>query len=211
MLLRRCECVLKKMKLKILVFIIYVNCNFSSGYDKGEQNQPNPNNIIFDRLEYQIFNKSLIKDPVLNVKKVAYNVIAFNFSGTLTQPINEVWIHTKLYYKYRVWQKYLVDIWMEYCRIVNNTATHPFGPIAWSNYLAFKDYLDFSYEIYCPLYGPFSGKTVRNFNISNIVLPLMKAGQYRMNFYASPHQNGPIYGAAQVYASVSDFRIWFGV
>lgn len=168
-----------------------------------------PNNVYFEKMEYQIFNKTLIKDAIIKWKKVAYNVVVFNASMTLTEPVHEIWIHSVLYYKYRQYQKYLVDISVEYCRTVIDPANHPFGQVFFNNYLLLRDYYNISFDIRCPFSGEMNFSTIRGLNVSKIVVPLMQAGRYRMNFYYSLQQNGPIYAAGQVYVSISDLRIWF--
>lgn len=171
--------------------------------------EPIPNNVIFEKMEYQIFNKTLIKDGIVKWKKVAHNVLIFNASMTLTEPLNEIWVHTVLYYKYRQYQKYLIDIWIEYCRSIIDPSNHPFGQMVFNNFLLLRDYYSISFDIKCPLSGELKFSSARSLNVSQIVIPLMQAGRYRINFYYSVRQNGPTYAAGQVYGSISDLRIWF--
>lgn len=168
-----------------------------------------PNNVIFEKMEYQIFNKTLIKDGIIKSKKVAYNTLVFNASMTLTEPLSEIWIHTVLYYKYRKYEKYLIDLWIEYCRSMINPANHPFGQLVFNNFLSLRDHFNISFDLQCPLSCEMKFSTIRRFNVSQLVIPLMQAGRYRINFYYSVQQNGPVYAAGQVYVSISDHRIWF--
>lgn len=193
---------------KLLMAVIYIGSTVVDIEAKLKQ-ETIPNNVIFEKMEYQIFNKTLIKDGIIKWKKVAYNALIFNASMTLTEPVKEIWVHTVLYYKYRQYQKYLIDLWVEYCRSVTDPAHHPFGQVVYNNFLLLRDYYNISFDIQCPLSGELKFSTRRTLNVSSVTIPLMQAGRYRMNFYYSVRQNGPIYAAGQVYVSISDLRIWF--
>lgn len=168
-----------------------------------------PNNIIFEKMEYQILNKTLIKNGVVKWKKVRYNTVVFNASMTLTEPLNEIWVHSVLYYKYRQYQKYLIDIWVEYCRSIADPSSHPIINIVLNNFFALREHFFINFDLKCPLSGEIEFRTIRSFNVSKIIIPLMQAGRYRANFYYTLHQNGPVYAAGQVYFSISDIRVWF--
>lgn len=168
-----------------------------------------PNNVIFEKMEYQIFNKTLIKDGVVKWKKVAYNTVIFNASMTITEPLNEIWVHSVLYYKYRQYQKYLIDIWVEYCRSIIDPTNHPIAQVILNNFFSLNDNFYINFDLKCPITGAMEFRSIRSFNVSKIVIPLMQAGRYRANFYYTLRQNGPVYAAGQVYVSVSDLRIWF--
>lgn len=168
-----------------------------------------PNNVIFEKVEYQIFNKTLIKDGIIKWKKVGYNTLVFNASMTLTEPMTEIWIHIVLYYKYRHYEKYLVDLWIEYCRSIQDPDNHPLARLVFNNFISLRDHFDINFDMLCPLSGDLKFNTNRPFNVSKIALPLMKAGRYRANLYCSPIQNGPVYIAGQAFFSISDLRLWF--
>ncbi len=170
---------------------------------------PIPNNLIFEKMEYRIFNKTLIKDGIIKWKKVAYNTVIFNASATITEPLNEIWVHIVLYYKYRQYQKYLVDIWVEYCRAIHNPNTHPVVPLAFKNYFLLREYFYINFDQECPISGEVQLRTIDKFNVSKINVPLMQAGRYRANFYFSVRQNGPVYASGELYGSISDIRVWF--
>ncbi len=168
-----------------------------------------PNNIIFEKMEYQIFNKTLIKDGIIKWKKVAYNTVVFNASMTLTEPLNEVWVHSVLYYKWRQYQKYLIDIWVEYCRSMVNPNNHPIVNVILNNFFLLREHFFINFDLKCPISGEMQFRTIRKFNVSKINVPLMQAGRYRANFYYTVRQNGPVYAEGRVFFSISDLRIWF--
>lgn len=192
---------------KSLVIIIVVVIGLAIEAKKLKENIPN--NVIFEKMEYQIFNKTLIKDGIIEWKKVAYNTIEFNASMTITEPLNEIWVRSVVFYKYHFYEKYLIDIWVEYCRSIIDPANHPIVKVILNNFYALRDYFYINFALKCPISGEMKFRTIRSYNVSKIVFPLMQAGRYRINFYYAGHQNGPVWAAGQVYVSISDLRIWF--
>lgn len=193
-----------KMEMMPVILFFYISLNFTA-----TENQTIPNNLLFEKVEYQIFNKTLIKDPKLKWKTVAPNVVIFNASVTITEPIKEIWVHIVLYYKWREYRQYLVNLWIEYCSHMDTPAKHPLAQKIFDNFLNVRDHFDLNFDVHCPFFGNLTSRTIRPFNISNIVVPLMQSGRYRVNLMLSPHQNGPVYAAVQYYVSISDFRVWF--
>lgn len=167
------------------------------------------NNVIIERIEHQIFNKTFFKDTLIKWKKTAYNVIAWNATIGLTQPVNQFWMHAVLNYKIKKYQKYLLDVWLEICDVFETPNKHPLGPIILQNYHLFRDDVAYNFDTHCPLLGHLEMKSLRGFNCSRISIPLLQAGRYRVDLEFSPKLNGPVYAAVQVYGSISDFRVWF--
>lgn len=193
------------MKLLILIAIICVTCVcIKAGYDETI-----PNNVIFEKLTYEIFNKTLVKDAVFKWKKIAYNVVTLNASTIFTEPFKDIWMHGQLYYKYREYQKYLIDIWLDYCSIVKAPDTHPAAQKIWDIWLSYRDSIELNFDIQCPLSGKLTIRSIRSLNVSHLVIPLMQAGRYRADLKFSTRQNGPIVGVLHLYFAISDLRVWF--
>lgn len=191
----------------LIIFIIGLNC-VEAGRRETDLSSV-PNNVIIERIEHQILNKTFFKDTSIRWRKTANNVIAFNATIGLPQPVNKFWMHAVLNYKVKEYQKYLLDVWLEICEVFETPTKHPLGPIILQNYHSFRDDVAYNFDTHCPLLGNLELKSLRPFNCSRIILPLLQAGRYRVDLEFSPKQNGPTYAAVQIYGSISDFRIWF--
>lgn len=170
------------------------------------------NNVYFEKLTWKIYDKTLITDVEVKIKKVAYNVLNFNVSLTAHRSYSELWIHIIVYYKYQEYQQYLVNIWVDVCKLSINPDDTPLGRMLKANLEpVWKDiYSSFDLLHYCPSpVGKVNIYSIKPLNISQVVLPLMKAGRYRIDFSMAGKQSGTHLGLVQIYASISDLRIWF--
>lgn len=170
-----------------------------------------PNHVIFEKFEYQIFNKTLLKDVKFQWKMVAYNTITYNWTVTVTEPIDKLWIHVVLYYKYRTYQKYLVDVWVNVCAGFKNIEkfNSPVGKLLWDWYQKYRGNIIHNFKFRCPLFGNLESRLSRGFNISQITWPLMQSGRYYADYKLAHYQNGRSQMTLQVYGSISDHRVWF--
>lgn len=193
----------------IVTAIVVIYISSISIHIEGENYDNIPNNLILERIEVKILNDTNMKNGTLKWKKVAYNVARGNFTVFISKSLNEFWIHCVLYYKYRQYQQYLIDVWVEYCRTVRNPDANPIGNLTWNLFLKFRDQLELNFDIYCPLYGNYTIKTIQSINVSHIVIPLLQAGRYRLDITTSERQDGPSAALARIYFSVSDLRVWF--
>lgn len=196
-----------KMKTLTIIFLIY-GAVVAIKSRKNSNEEPK-NNVIFERLEYQVLNRTLIKERYVEVRLIARNVIKVNASVELTEPVNRFWLHATLFYKYTIYQKYLIEVHDEVCQYLNVSV--PFNALAqlaaW-NVLEFIDDTNIEFEIVCPFNGVL---TVSNdgLNLSRLITPLLPAGRYRVDAALSRRKTSPPFATAQLYVRISDFRIWF--
>lgn len=162
------------------------------------------NNIIFERLEYHIHNKKLIRENWVLVKPIAPNVINLNISVTVTQQINYGWLRTTFYHKYNTYKKFLIDVSFEACGFLDGTVGNPVGQVLLNNFV----HIERNFELRCPFEGLLIAGN-DHLNVSKITLPLLPAGRYRIDLFGSTAKNGPLIGIAQVYFQISDLRVWF--
>lgn len=170
--------------------------------------QQTTNNVIFEKMEYEIYNKSLFVENWVDVRPVAWNVVKANASANLTQPINELWIHFILFRKYNTYKKFLIDVKFEGCGFLNGTVNDPVGQYIMENYLRMQDNVQMNFKLQCPISGMLTAST-QHLNVSEFIFPLMPAGRYRIDAYAMAKRNGPNYGVLRWYYQISDLRVWF--
>jgi len=170
-----------------------------------------PNNVIFEKVTYKVYNQTLLTNGIIKWKKVAYNVVQGCANLTITEPLNEIWVRLELYYKYRVYQKHLIDSWFEVCAMFKDPAKNPLTDKLFEYLYSVIDDIYMDFDFHCPLFGNFSIQTKpgRAINMSTVKVPLMEAGRYRIDVTNSRHQNGPVLSLIQIFVSISDFRVWF--
>lgn len=197
-------------KYLVVAMLICVGATGANCNQYQFRNETTPNNVIFEKFEYKVFNKTWLKDAVVKWKMIAYNVGVFNASVTLTEPINEFWLHYVTYYKWRVYQKYLIDVWLDICDVLKAPNKHPLSEMIYQNFQNVREgvYVNID-DIKCPFSGNITVKSLQGLNASYLVFPLMQAGRYRIDVSFSTKINGPIFAMVQVYGSISDFRVWF--
>lgn len=166
------------------------------------------NNIIFERFEYDLINKTLYIENEVLVKTIAPNVIKFRVNFTVTSPINEMWVHSILYYKYNTYQKFLIESTDEVCSFYNGIKENLLGKVILDNYLKHQHYVRTNVKLKCPFFGTLYTEC-DGFNYSHSVFPLLPAGRFRFDSYFSPTKDGPLYATVQFYFRVSDLRVWF--
>lgn len=177
-------------------------------------NQKQPaNNVILERVEFENFNKSLIKLHVFIVRPITWNVFKINVSVTLTDPVNELWAHGILFRKYNTYKKFLIDITFDVCGFFNGTASNPVAQYIMENYLRLKENFKMNFNLQCPFSGAISVIS-DHFNSSELVIPLLSAGRYRWDVYglAPPLKKGlnsQKYFVVRFFFEISDLRVWF--
>lgn len=177
---------------------------------------PIENNIIFEKLEYKMYDENLVKMNYYEFKSIAHNVLRVNGSLTILKPFDEIWIRGVLYYKYTLYQKFLVDVEIELCHLLRNENllfAFPFFKLATDNFMPlFEDILDsdldMDFEVKCPFNGTVSAY-LPHLNVSKIVVPLLPAGRFRLDMYYKQRKDGPLVVKSQHFFQISDLRVWF--
>lgn len=164
------------------------------------------NNVIFEKFEYKVINTTLIDVHYVDFRPIQRNIIKINCSLTLTVPIDQLFLHITLYYKYNTYQKYLIHQIGELCAFSRGEYLNPLGRLFRENIMEME--MKFDFMMQCPYYGTlqiFHGGV----NFSQVNFPLLQAGRYRFDVAFTPTRYGPIYAKYSVYFAISDIRVWF--
>lgn len=166
----------------------------------------NANNFIFEKLEYEIHDKSLVSYHNITFRLIARNTLRANITVVLTRPLPQVWIHFVLYHKYIRYQKFLIDVWEDLCEVFNDG--HP-GLVTT---MLLEDVQRLGTVFHFKLRCPFSGTimvTNDRVNVSGLNLPLMPAGRYRLDLSFAIGREKPALVTIQYFVRISDYRVWF--
>lgn len=106
------------------------------------------NNILFEKVEYRVLNRSVISHDWLEIKPLAPNVVRLNASMCVTKEAKEVWGRGVMYYKYNTYEKFLIDYKYEGCSFINHflndSQSNPFYGVIMENVYEF--FFDSEYE-----------------------------------------------------------------
>lgn len=173
---------------------------------RASSSTPNPNNILFERFEFQIVNQSAFKYYDVQMKTIAPNILKYNLTGIYYHEVTELWMHFILYYKYKTYQKFLIDLWENVCESLNSKLLAPVFKLALDNIRELGVHINFKWKCPFPLriniYHP-------GLNMSHAVVPLLPAGRYRFNVSFALQRGKSEYLDVQVYFAISDLRVFF--
>lgn len=167
--------------------------------------EKNENNVLLERIEYQLKDQSLYSYNNVVFKAIAHNVYRINITSTFTRPINELYVHFVLYYKYTTYRKFLIDIWEDGCAFLNSSLTAPVARLAVENTINLGVKMNFKLEC------PFSGTLIfvhDGLNFSHVNVPLFPAGRYRLDISLASPKKRNIYLEIQAFYTISDIRLW---
>lgn len=206
----------KMAKFFIVIFHIFIFINLAHSSTKHDQPKPKrkttepTNNIILEKFEFEVYNKTLLKDVFLDLRPIARNVHTINISSEITEPLNETWFRCKLFYKYQTYQKFFGDAFFDGCRILNKTTFNPVADILLKNTMRAlqMDGVRMSFKMQCPFYGRFD-LWHPGLNFSTVNMPLLPAGRYRGDFMLSRTEKGSLIGIVRSFFQISDLRVWF--
>lgn len=168
------------------------------------------NNVQFEKFDYEIVNSTWIDVHFMDFRPIKRNIVKINCSITLTQPVNQMFLHIFLYYKYNTYQKFLIHQIGEICAFSRGEYLNPLGKIFHDNFIKpmAGGGFELSYKLQCPYYGDlniYHGGV----NLTQLTFPLLPAGRYRFDVYFTATRNGPIHFKYFVYFAISDIRVWF--
>lgn len=173
-----------------------------------DEHSNNRNILLFEKVEYQILNESTFSYHLVEFRSIAYNVIRFNVTFTLTKPINRVWLHFVLYRKYMRYQKYLINLWEDACTFFDGSKISPMTKVIFWN----LQRLGAQVKYKCP----FSNELMiahSGLNISQFITFTVPSARYRLDITVSSenksNNNGGGLVTFQIYFSVSDHRVLF--
>lgn len=195
--------------LAVIDFIISANPRHRQQKPKIKYVEPTNNNI-FEKYDYEVFNKTLMKDLWIFMRPIAPNVYKVNASFEITDPINEIWYQYQLFRKYNTYQKFLIDMNMEMCGIFNKTSSNPLASVLLENNKRIEQMDGFYTNIkpQCPFYGHYE-LWHTGFNSSLYSFPLVPSGQYRVDVTTRRTKDGPKIMKMRFFGHVSDLRVWF--
>lgn len=163
------------------------------------------NNFQFERFECAEPNPEFLSQLKCEIKPIARNVLKANITIGLKQVLkSDIWVHTMVYYRYNTYKK-LVDLSEELCGFLRGVNKSPILNMMMENYNEMDVHLNF--KLQCP----FSGNLILThdgLNSSQISLPLIAAGRFRVDFNFTKGKNGIYLGFSQLYFSISDLRVF---
>lgn len=134
---------------------------------------------------------------------VARNTLRFNISFiSLIEQINSAPTRVTLYHRYAKWQRFLVNVEEDLCKLFTYATTPVLSTVF--PFLAKLTNMNHAcpYEVN-QTYFVASDR----FNASIIKLPLLPSGKYRVDLKIALNKNEP-FCLIQMYFDISDHRVW---
>lgn len=161
----------------------------------------NENNILFEKCEYEVHDRSVITQENITFRLIARNTVKFNITLVLDHPLQQLWMNFVLYHKYLRYQRFLVNTWDDLCVLRG-----PMIDLVMQNLNRIGT--EFHFKLQCPYSGTIM-LTNNGFNMSEVVVPLVPSGKYRLDYnLALGRKKSPVI-TISVFTSVSDLRVWF--
>lgn len=179
---------------------------FSAASSRRQQKPEN--NVIFEKITYDLFDETLIDNGTFEFRAVGRNTHKINVTIALARPAESWWLRFRLYYKYTHYQKYLIDIREDACAYLSGAHPDRFPLLKIINRNFLRMGTQFNFNHSCPLTGTLRAWNDR-INTSHWKIPLLNAGRYRIDITGQPSKYGKELYVARGYFSVSDFRVWF--
>lgn len=165
--------------------------------------------VYYEKVDYEIYNKSVVSDINFKIKRTAYNTYEGYLNGIIHESFDELWVHFILYNKKLKYQKYFVDIWLEICGIIKQPCDNPMGLFLLGTVLIHRFDFESNSPVHCPTRtGLKYINTIRPINLTAISVPhipgvpLLQDGQYRLDVTLATKRNGNVFLKAQFYGSI---------
>lgn len=173
-------------------------------------NELQRNELTLERIVCPVARPNIVAHSVhCRVKYIDWNrnlKVQINFN--ITKPLNHIWLHTMLYYKFNglVYSKFPIDLWYNICEWQDKRLTGRLTRV--EGYASFKRLLDMSSLNHsCPFVGYYS-VDVKNMSMEAFPFePLLPSGRYRFDMAYSEKFHGYEFYTSQIYFSVSDYRL----
>lgn len=188
------------MKLLIVFVIVCVTIN-----------RIETKHALFEKIEYQIFNKSIVSDISVNIKTVAYNTYEGDANAIVHESLDELWVHGVLFHKNLKYEKYFIDLWLEACKIIKKPRDHPIGLLISELYAIHRFDINFNFPLLCPIATGFiKVNTNHPVNLTAVVIPaipgvpvpLILTGQYRLDVMLATKRNENIFFKTRIFGSL---------
>lgn len=129
-------------------------------------------------------------------------MVAVNLNGTAIEPLDEVFFHTVVYYKYTVFRKFPIDLWENVCGWLSGSKTSFILNALLNNVLPF-----IHGNLTCPMFGNYF-ILIKNISSTIYDIPsLMPSGQYRIDINVTEKNRNNILATASLQIINSDNRI----
>lgn len=139
-----------------------------------------------------------------NKDYIAPNVYKMNGTVVLREPLDNIWVHFKAFYRYARYQKF-ADHREDLCAFFKHLNRAPILKVVYDAFLLNKVQLNF--KLQCPL-----KETLRiihpRANMSHFFVPLVPAGRYRIDINITQGKIGIQIISEQLFFKISDLRIW---
>lgn len=193
----------------VVLFVCIWHANTATHRSKQWQNpkEEPKNNILYEKYEYEVYDSKTVAWHYVEVKPIARNVLKINVTMEVNEPLTDIWVHAILYKKYTTYQKYLINIREDLCRIFHSLSNaSPYTAVVMENVLRL---VQANVPLKCPFKPGKLAAWADRLNASEISFPLMPAGRYRTDVYFSRMNPEKKYGLVKFYFSISDLRVWF--
>lgn len=162
------------------------------------------NHAILEKVVCDETNYELVSEMNCFVRPVAPNVHRVNITFHFIKPLDNLWTHFTVYYRYSTYQR-LVHQMEDICVPNHNESKTSIMNVFLRNFAILGE-LTFVHK--CPM--QLMMFTSERMNMSHFVFPLMPAGRYRVDFNLTKGaRNGRHIFFVQLFFKISDFRLWF--
>lgn len=137
-----------------------------------------------------------------NVKFNNRKNFSARFEGRLRKPVNSIWAHSVMYYKYNYYTKFPVDVWEDFCGFLNGK-THPILLEMMLSRLIKHVNVNHSCTNSKDIFATFDNVPWSLFTFE----PLIPSGRFRLDVNLTEGNRGDPLAELKIYFSVSDHRV----
>ncbi|XP_022226539.2 uncharacterized protein LOC111076826 [Drosophila obscura] len=127
----------------------------------------------FTNVVCESYNQSWFVFHNCRLKAVSRNKVLFNLNGTILHPVNDIYIHGRIFKRANGYKPWLYDVTLDGCQFVRKAN----NPIASIVYRLFKQYSNINHT--CPYVGP---QIIKDFYLRHELLGVpMPTGDYLLS------------------------------
>lgn len=152
---------------------------------------------------------SVVQSFYCNLRNIDWHKnMKFNFHFNLTRPVNDLWMHFVVYYKFNglVYQKFPIDLWENFCEWQASRLTGRPTAMYMLDWTLGKVVHKSNLNHPCPLVGYYVVQSKNTSMDTFIVEPLLPSGRYRLDVYVTENDRVPVC-EGHLYFSISDYRL----
>lgn len=126
----------------------------------------------------------------------------FDLFANVSKPVEDMWIHGVIYFKYNTYQKIATEYWDNPCDWIAGRSTSFLLDFARPVILKYSNC-----NHTCPYVGAVYARS-SNISAQALTFPqIVPAGRYRIDFNVTEGDRKTLLGGGSLYASISDHRI----